>query len=106
MGLYPRSFGDGTILRRSFERKVPRGSFRNFHFHSDLDLDPGYIDRTGCTLEEVVEVTILLVLVLVLVDILLVVDHNFVDHNLVEGIGQPGPGKQLVPELGDCIRIQ
>jgi len=104
MGLYPRSFGDGTILRHSFERKVPRGSFHNFHFHSDLDLDPGYIDRTGCTLEEVVEVPILLVLVLV--DILLVVDHNSVDHNLVEGIGQPGPGKQLVPELEGCIRIQ
>lgn len=94
------------ILRRSFERKVPRESFRSSHFHSDLDLDLGDIDRTGCTLEEVVEGPILLALVLVLVDILLVVDHNSVDHNLVEGIGQPGPGKQLVPELGDCTRIQ
>ena len=49
-------------------------------------------------LEEVVEVTILLVLVLV--DIL-----RLVDRMLVEDIDQPEPGKQLEPELGGCIRI-
>ena len=49
-------------------------------------------------LEEVVEVTILLGFVLV--DILQVVDHNF-----VEDIDLPELGKQLEPELGGYIRI-
>ena len=96
MGLYLHSSGDGMIQRRSFERRALRGSFRNSHSHSDYC----YIVRIDCTLEEVVGVTILLVLGPVLVDIL-----RLVVHNSVEGIDQPELGKQLEPELGGCIRI-